>query len=482
MLNHHEARNQSHVFHLRTSSPCARCLTLALAPNGAGPGSHLGFTDVTLGCPLATRAHDGRATTLERLTSNPPLRVVGSLSCARVRHQEKDGRYRGKSIAASSLRSSIRQRQQSGLTERTLARSEPCADAPLVAHRLRFVPSDAVRPDCKLTASALFGPRPMTDSPALHPLHSAVANRFAGYADAIAAFRRPQTGETVTNIQAHPQTPEAAMLRISASTPQYGARLRLSPKTSAIAPRGFARCKTPALTVSTASFRSLRRLRSRIWPTSLTKPNWSDTSPSGCVPCVRPRPCTHRVAALALRSAVEESESLAGAGATAPGHEPADPAKGIGFAAGCHERPARLTVLLRPRLWPRLAPRCYTQHILCVRSARSSLHTFILFAQQLPASRVPSARKKCRTIWRCVTHRCFTVTLTANPHLALVRAVSAPVRRHRARQRSRFTEKEQPGLLAPKPPPIPNARPLPSPSGLRSESVGSLRSVNRVAA
>ena len=64
------------------------------------------------------------------------------------------------------------------LTERTLARSEPGADAPHVAHRLRFAPSDAVRPDCKFTASALFGPRTSweaglrPDSPALPPLHS----------------------------------------------------------------------------------------------------------------------------------------------------------------------------------------------------------------------------------------------------------------------------------------------------------------------
>jgi hypothetical protein len=45
----------------------------------------------------------------------------------------------------------------------------------------------------------------MTDSPALHPLHSAVANRFAGYADAIASFRRSQTGETVGNESCAPK-------------------------------------------------------------------------------------------------------------------------------------------------------------------------------------------------------------------------------------------------------------------------------------
>ena len=76
VLSNHEARNQSHAFYLRASPPRARCLTLALPPNGGGPGSHLRFTDVTLGCPLATRARGGRLTTLERSCSNPPLLVV----------------------------------------------------------------------------------------------------------------------------------------------------------------------------------------------------------------------------------------------------------------------------------------------------------------------------------------------------------------------------------------------------------------------
>jgi hypothetical protein len=88
------------------SLPRTRCLTLALPPNGGGPGSHLGFTNVTLGCPLATRARVGRLTTLERLCSNPPLLVARTVWRARVRHQGKDGRYRGNSYAASSLRSS----------------------------------------------------------------------------------------------------------------------------------------------------------------------------------------------------------------------------------------------------------------------------------------------------------------------------------------------------------------------------------------
>ena len=99
----------------------------------------------------------------------------------------------------------------------------------------------------------------------------------------------------------------AARLR-PARTQQYGARLRLSPRTSAKA-------------VSTARFAPA----SQNTPTSLTKPIWSETSASGCGRCCRSRPCTHRVAALALRSAVEDSESLACAIATAPGNESSRP-------------------------------------------------------------------------------------------------------------------------------------------------------------
>lgn len=102
------------------------------------------------------------------------------------------------------------------------------------------------------------------------------------------------------------------MRRISAKTGNMAARLRPA--------------RTPAIAVSTARFAPA----SQNTPTSLTIPSWSETSSPGCGRCCRSRPCTHRVAALALRSAVEDSDELACAVATAPGHEPADPAKGIG--------------------------------------------------------------------------------------------------------------------------------------------------------
>ena len=55
-----------------------------------------------------------------------------------------------------------------------------------------------------------------------------------------------------------------------------------------------------------------------------------------------------------------------------------------------------------------------TQHILSVWSFLP--HKFFS-CRQLPAQRDPSARNLCQTMWRCVLSRCFTVTLTANPHL-----------------------------------------------------------------
>ena len=105
----------------------------------------------------------------------------------------------------------------------------------------------------------------------------------------------------------------------------------------AIWPRDFVRPKTSALrreappvaedvavTVRSAisappPFRKLH-CSGQKQPNSLVKPILSDTSPAGCGQVGRARPCCHRVAAHALRSAVVESDNLAGAGATAPGN------------------------------------------------------------------------------------------------------------------------------------------------------------------
>jgi hypothetical protein len=163
VLSNYEARNQSHAFYLRASPPRARCLTLALPPNGGGPGSPLRFTEVTVGCPLATRARGGRLTTLERSCSNPPL-LVARTPGARGSGIKKSAAIAESLVDVSSLRSS---------------RGRTCTAlrfAFLVFPSFSLFPwphrADAIRPDHKLIASALFALRPMTDLPALRPLHS----------------------------------------------------------------------------------------------------------------------------------------------------------------------------------------------------------------------------------------------------------------------------------------------------------------------
>ena len=116
--------------------------------------------------------------------------------------------------------------------------------------------------------SARFRPRTMTDSPALHPLHSAAAIRKQRRS-AIASFRRPQTGETVRTARARPEkqdTPMVARLRPTrtSNSPRCFARARHRNTARGSACRrgqAIGREASPgqdtALTVSTAIFRPL---------------------------------------------------------------------------------------------------------------------------------------------------------------------------------------------------------------------------------
>ena len=91
---------------------------------------------------------------------------------------------------------------------------------------------------------------------------------------------------------------------------------------SCCSPRCCARGKTIAIVVSPDSFSALRLKTVRHPSTGRVL---SETSPPGCARNCRSRPrwpawhAPHRVAVLALRSAGEDSESSARAGATAPG-------------------------------------------------------------------------------------------------------------------------------------------------------------------
>jgi len=90
-------------------------------------------------------------------------------------------------------------------------------------------------------ASALFPPRTITDSPALHPFHPAL---------------RDSDGRKLAR-----QSKASCAPCSETKTGRQAARLRPASKAQA------------ALTVSTASFRS------RNCPSSLGRPSWSDTSP-----------------------------------------------------------------------------------------------------------------------------------------------------------------------------------------------------------
>ena len=149
-----------------------------------------------------------------------------------------------------------------------------------------------------------------------------------------------------------PKIPEAAMLRISAKTGNMAARLRPAKK-SALRREAPPVAEVGAISVRSAisappPFRKLHCSGQKP-PNSLVKPNWSDTTAAGCGQVCRARPCCHRVAAHALRSAVVESDKLAGAGATAPGN--ATRRKVAGFARRWHEGPADTTLLTSLRGW-----------------------------------------------------------------------------------------------------------------------------------
>ena len=114
-------------------------------------------------------------------------------------------------------------------------------------------------------------PAHATDSPALQPLHSAPF-QFRRLHFHSTAFRRPQTGETVRRqiVRARMMAGAASTGRETSSgqqaiahesllagkTPQYGARLRLSPRTSNSTAR-LRPVQDMAITVSTAIFRPL---------------------------------------------------------------------------------------------------------------------------------------------------------------------------------------------------------------------------------
>ena len=125
-------------------------------------------------------------------------------------------------------------------------------------------------------------------------------------------------------------------------------------------------------------------------PNSLVETDWSDTTAADCGQVCRARPCTHRVAAHALRSAVVESVKWRSRWRDDAGKR--DPAKCCWLCGG---------VGMREQPTLRFSLRCEAGHRLCFRDIHTT-HivrlvgqkppTLILFAPTTPRERDPSAR------------------------------------------------------------------------------------------
>lgn len=273
------------------------------------------------------------------------------------------------------------------------------------------------------------------------------------------------------------------MLRISAKSSNRAAMLRPA--------------RTPAIAVSTARL-LLRRNPHR--PHSSHR-SWSETSTPGCGPTSGPRPVPLVAVRKDLRSVIEDSEQLACAGATAPpNHQRRQTAAQLQPACrlsptfnrarpprhSCSDRRSQSQTRQIGR-WRchRLAAgchggcfRCFTQHTLCVRS-----HGFLLNSNFRLRRGI-----ELRTMWRCVHHRCFSVTVRAEPgprirpgalqggqcgtHRASSQASSAPTPPLRLTRNSRVCLPQCSPMAGgaatgSHPPPLPDARPLPSPRGRR---------------
>jgi hypothetical protein len=179
-------------------------------------------------------------------------------------------------------------------------------------------------------------------------------------------------------------------------------------------------------------------------------------------------PCTHRVAARALRSAVEESDSLASRCRDCAGNESADPANvaHIGYAAPLSCRNASRTEHKSSYIQSR--PIC---RIPLARDPRQT------GPRRLP--RDPPRRRPGSLRYNCVLCpiRLLHCHAACFPDLALVRALeasaarTAPVRRHPSRQLRRSACNANSRVCNPKVPRPPRMLAPSIPRGLRKRQV-----------
>ena len=190
-----------------------------------------------------------------------------------------------------------------------------------------LAPSIGTVPPATAAGLASFAPAPLQSLQPCIPPQKPLAPCLAS----AHSFRRPQTVETVTKAIAPPNAKwprdyvRPAAIARDASHGQDTAIRREAPpiaEEKAIAPRGFARCKTSVLTVSTAIFRPLHFVSPLGKMADLTEggPNasWSDTPPLGYMAVCRDFPFAISSHSLPFRSTSGESDLLASRSATAP--------------------------------------------------------------------------------------------------------------------------------------------------------------------
>jgi len=222
--------------------PVRSCPRSPLTRSAGGHRAARTNTNITLGGPFASPRTRPGSLVIERFSCILTIQVVERFS---ARGQALNARRCAPREGEPSLHFRVallvsevaRLRLRPGSNRPRLHRADACARA---SHQV----------------SARFRPRTTTDSPVCNrstPVAPALHSAGTASAPCLAyapSFRRSQTGETVRTARARPgenETPTAAMLRISARTsnmaarlrpartPQYGARLRLPPKTSALA-------------------------------------------------------------------------------------------------------------------------------------------------------------------------------------------------------------------------------------------------------
>ncbi len=148
-------------------------------------------------------------------------------------------------------------------------------------------------------------------------------------------------------------------------------------------------------------------------PDSLTKPDWLETSASGCDPAVEPALSPYGVARSDLRSAAEDSDVGLRARATAPGIESSSPGSRPSATrwVGMNDRRGLRCSCLRSCGLALRTGNSDNTHCAFVPSCLG--HYFILIAPTILTREPLWAGIKLRTMWRCLPCRCGAVTATA---------------------------------------------------------------------